>query len=416
MLANLLGVLGIGMMIGALVWWAKNRSAGTKSYAPAALGGIGTLTTLGWFSTHSFWNTLAFVAFIWLLVSLIILLLHLLRRNLAWKRWAGTAALSLVLTFVGAANAEDVPTVATNQPAKQEQKQEQQQEQKQETKQVSQAVQPTSALAEQKSSGQLTQQQAKPAESKPKPAVSTIPVVVKRVIDGDTFETTINGKTERVRLIGVDTPESTKTVEPYGKEASAFTKKQLTGKTVYLEKDVQERDKYGRLLAYVWLEPPSKIDDATIRQKMFNARLLLDGYANTMTIAPNVKYADKFRVYEREAREANRGLWAIPTTQQQTASNKAASSTSTSNKTTSSSSTSNKTASNQPASANKPRSVKGTGGYDCPPGYPVKGNINSKGEKIYHVPGGQFYDRTKPEYCFCTPADAEAAGFRASKR
>lgn len=317
MLANLLGVLGIGMMIGALVWWAKNQSAGTKSYAPAALGGIGTLTTLGWFSSHSFWNTLAFVAFIWLLVSLIFFLYYLYRRNMYWKPWAGAAALSLVLTVVGGANAEDVPkTVATDQPAK---------EQKQETKQVSQAVQPTSAPAEQKPSGQPTQQHAKPAESKPKPAVPTIPVVVKRVIDGDTFETTINGKTERVRLIGVDTPESTKTVEPYGKEASAFTRKQLTGKTVYLEKDVQERDKYGRLLAYVWLSQPTKIDDQTIRSQMFNAKLLLGGYATVMTVPPNVKYEAFFVKYHWEAREANRGLWALDdkpkqSTQRQTAS------------------------------------------------------------------------------------------------
>jgi len=395
MLANLLGVLGIGMMIGALVWWAKNRSAGTKSYAPAALGGIGTLTTLGWFSTYSFWNTLAFVGFIWLLVSLIFFLYYLYRRNMYWKPWAGAAALSLVLTVVGGANAEDVPkTVATDQPAKQEQKQE--------TKQVSQALQPTSAPAEQKPSEQPTQQQAKPAETKPKPAVAVIPVVVSRVIDGDTFEAKVNGKTERIRMIGVDTPEVHGKVEAYGKEASTFTKKQLTGKKVFLELDVQERDKYGRLLAYVWLSQPTTLDDKSIRSQMFNARLLLNGYAEQMTVPPNVKYANKFTVYVREAREAKRGLWGATQQQASTTANKGT--------------TNKSTTSNQTASANKPRSVKGTGSYDCPPGYPVKGNINSRGEKIYHVPGGQFYDRTKPEYCFCTPADAEAAGFRASKR
>lgn len=279
-------------------------------------------------------------------------------------------------------------------------------EQDQDQKQVQQvsatnnqqiAVQPTSMPA-QPAAQQAKPSQPKPVQSIPKPAVTVIPVVVSRVIDGDTFEAKVDGKTERIRLIGINTPEIHGKIEKYGKEASNYTKKQLEGKKVYLELDVQHRDKYGRLLAYVWMSQPTKIDDRTIREQMFNARLLLNGYAEQMTIPPNVKYADKFTVYVREAREAKRGLWA----------------------TTSSNQTPKQTQSpkqnQKQTQSSKPRYVKGSGGYNCPPGYPVKGNINSKGEKIYHVPGGQFYDRTKPEYCFCTPADAEAAGFRASKR
>ena len=105
---------------------------------------------------------------------------------------------------------------------------------------------------------------------------------------------------------------STTKHEPFGAEASAFTKSVLTpGRSVLLERDVEERDRYGRLLAYVWLEAPTAITDAEIRAKMLNARLALEGYAQQMTIAPNVKYADRFRVYVAEAREANRGLWAL---------------------------------------------------------------------------------------------------------
>ena len=139
-----------------------------------------------------------------------------------------------------------------------------------------------------------------------------IQVTVTRVVDGDTIHVNMNGQDETVRLIGVDTPETVKPnspVEPYGREASAFTKSRLTGKTVYLEMDVEERDKYKRLLAYVWLEPPSEVNNAEIQSKMFNAKLLLDGYGQLLTIPPNVKYSDYFTQYQKEARENNRGLW-----------------------------------------------------------------------------------------------------------
>jgi micrococcal nuclease len=138
-----------------------------------------------------------------------------------------------------------------------------------------------------------------------------ISATVVRVVDGDTavFRSS-GGAEEKVRFIGVDTPESTKTIEEYGREASAYTQRILTpGRQVVLEKDVESRDRYGRLLAYVWLEQPSVASDAEIRAKMFNAHLALGGYAQQMTIPPNVKYADFFRVYVAEARESDRGLW-----------------------------------------------------------------------------------------------------------
>lgn len=142
--------------------------------------------------------------------------------------------------------------------------------------------------------------------------VKLLPGNVIRVVDGDTAVVSFStGKKEKVRFIGVNTPESTKRHEPYGSEAYAYSRKELTGKKVYLEIDVGERDKYGRLLAYLWLEPPAKIDDREIRGKMFNARLLLEGYAQLMTIPPNVKYVDYFTEYQVESREANNGLWGL---------------------------------------------------------------------------------------------------------
>ena len=138
-----------------------------------------------------------------------------------------------------------------------------------------------------------------------------ISATVVRVVDGDTAVFRLaGGVEEKVRFIGVDTPESTKTIEEYGKEASAYTRRMLTpGRQVVLEKDAEPRDRYGRLLAYVWLERPSVAGDAEIRAKMFNAHLALGGYAQQMTIPPNVKYADFFRAYVAEARDSNRGLW-----------------------------------------------------------------------------------------------------------
>ncbi|MBQ3653752.1 MAG: thermonuclease family protein [Synergistaceae bacterium] len=144
---------------------------------------------------------------------------------------------------------------------------------------------------------------------------------IERVVDGDTeivsfvFDDGSKYTKERVRFLGVNTPETvhpSKPVEFYGKEASNFTKKELTGKTVWLQTDVEVKDRYGRMLAYVWLKEPSTKDldnEAAIRANMFNAKLLLDGYAQTMTVQPNSRYSNLFVHFQREAREAKRGLW-----------------------------------------------------------------------------------------------------------
>ena len=158
-----------------------------------------------------------------------------------------------------------------------------------------------------------------PAEAaKPKPPRydlqpnAVYEVSIRRVVDGDTIVVNFpTGEQERVRLIGVNTPETVhpkKPVEYYGKEASDFTKKELTGKKVWLQMDVQVRDRYQRALGYIWLEAPQE-NESTIRRGMFNARLLLDGYGQVMTIQPNSRYAEMFVGFQREARAKGRGLW-----------------------------------------------------------------------------------------------------------
>jgi micrococcal nuclease len=120
---------------------------------------------------------------------------------------------------------------------------------------------------------------------------------------------------EKLRMIGVDTPETVhpkKEVQHYGKEASDYMKKALTDKKVWLQMDAGPRDRYQRLLAYVWTEKPNDADnEQEIRTKMFNARLLLEGYGQVMTIQPNSKYADMFTKFQGEARDGNRGLWEV---------------------------------------------------------------------------------------------------------
>lgn len=126
---------------------------------------------------------------------------------------------------------------------------------------------------------------------------------VTKVTDGDTVNLLIKGKEVKARLIGIDTPETVKPnspVEPYGKEASDFTKKRLKGKKVQIEYDVAKTDKYGRHLVYIYLSG-----------KMFNKTLLEEGYARVMTVPPNVKYAKDFAELEKKAREKERGLWGV---------------------------------------------------------------------------------------------------------
>jgi micrococcal nuclease len=135
--------------------------------------------------------------------------------------------------------------------------------------------------------------------------------VVKHV-DGDTIYVKLSDGTQtKVRFIGINTPESTNETEPYGKESSDFTKNMLFGKTIYLEKDVSETDRYGRTLRYIWLTPPLEISESEIRNKMFNAILVLEGYAQATTYPPDVKYSKHFADFQKEAREDNKGLWGL---------------------------------------------------------------------------------------------------------
>lgn len=232
---------------------------------------------------------------------------------------------------------------------------------------------------------------ATPAPTPEPPTAQLYDVV--RVVDGDTIIVNVNGVEERIRLIGIDTPES---VHPdptqnnrYGTIASDYTKNLLTGKKVSLELDVQERDKYGRLLAYVYLDGV-----------MVNKTLLQAGMAQVSTYPPNVKYVDDFLALQKTARDNNVGLWGIeepvtPPTPPSTGTP-----------------TKEKYYNRTQAELDKVWVDANGNGL-------IKGNINS-GEKIYHLPGVGSYsstkiDTSKGERWFKTERQAIDAGWRPIK-
>lgn len=214
------------------------------------------------------------------------------------------------------------------------------------------------------------------------PNINADLVNVVRVIDGDTIEVEINGKTESVRYIGIDTPETVdprKPVQCFGVEASNKNKELVGGKMVRLEKDITDRDKYGRLLRYVWLG-----------DTLINQALTEQGFAKSYSYPPDIKYQDKFIEAEREAREDKLGLWTACVSESVVAPAAAPAIT--------------------PAETQSLPSVSN-------PSCTIKGNINTSGEKIYHMQGCGSYSKTvieesRGEKWFCTEIEAQSAGWR----
>lgn len=211
------------------------------------------------------------------------------------------------------------------------------------------------------------------------PTLSTSPTIketqnetfrVTRVVDGDTIEVSAGSTRVKVRYIGIDTPETVdprKPVQCFGKEAAAENRKLVENKAIRMEKDISETDKYGRLLRYVFVD-----------NLFVNDYLARQGFAHASTYPPDVKYQEQFRQAEKEARENQRGLWAKGACEITLA-----------------------PVSNQ---------------TDCP----IKGNISSSGEKIYHLPGQRYYDKTtidksKGERWFCSEEEAISSGWRKAK-
>lgn len=156
----------------------------------------------------------------------------------------------------------------------------------------------------------VTQPSATPTErptATPRPSPSNTPVAaanvnqltparVTYVVDGDTIEVSLDGRTYRLRYIGMDTPERD---ERFYRESTNRNRQLVGGQTVYLEKDVSETDRYGRLLRYVYLADG----------RMVNEVLVQEGLAQVATFPPDVRYVDRFRAAQRAAEQAGRGMW-----------------------------------------------------------------------------------------------------------
>ena len=124
---------------------------------------------------------------------------------------------------------------------------------------------------------------------------------VEKIIDGDTIELSDGRK---VRYIGIDTPEvrhPTKGVECFGKEASARNTQLVAGKTIYLEKDISEMDRYGRLLRYVWLD----------KDTLVNKALIAEGYAYASSYPPDIARQPELRAAQQVAQDGHQGLWGV---------------------------------------------------------------------------------------------------------
>lgn len=230
---------------------------------------------------------------------------------------------------------------------------------------------------------------------------------VVKVVDGDTISVSISGKVHKIRMVGVDTPETVhpkKPVQYYGKEASNYTKSKLTGKTVYLQKDVRDTDKYGRLLRYVWIQRPSSNNPSKneVISMMYNAQLVKNGYGHVYTYPPDVKYIPIFRELESLARKNNIGLWKKSNTNPKPIEKP---------KTTAKPKTTVKPKTTaKPNLSSKPKNTQvktqGKG--------PVRAN---KRTNIYHMPGDRYYDKISPKNIiyFRSPQEAESAGYKHSK-
>lgn len=221
-----------------------------------------------------------------------------------------------------------------------------------------------------------------------------ITATVLSVIDGDTLKVRMaNGTSEKVRMILIDTPETKHPrlgEQPFGPEASAFTEKELQGKEISLELDIEERDQYGRILAYVW-----------VRDILFNETLLEEGLARVAVFPPNTKYVDQFRTVQKEAQKQGIGIWTIENYVQEDGYQ------------------------SEGTKQDPPTGNSSSGGsYINDPSDDqetnmacigkIKGNVNSK---IYHVPGGRYYDSVQDNiHWFCSETEAQAAGYRKSKQ
>ncbi|WP_071026583.1 thermonuclease family protein [Peptoniphilus raoultii] len=131
-----------------------------------------------------------------------------------------------------------------------------------------------------------------------------------KVIDGDTIKAkTIDGDSMKIRIIGINAPEKNK--EEYAEDSCEFAKSLLEDKIIYLEKDISDKDQYGRFLRYIWLKIPKNQSYKNIRDLNYSGISLNKGYSRTYTFEPDTKYLKEFKKIEKNTRDKKLGLWAF---------------------------------------------------------------------------------------------------------
>lgn len=132
---------------------------------------------------------------------------------------------------------------------------------------------------------------------------------VTKIVDGDTIWVKLGNTEEKVRLIGIDCPEYTKQIEPYGKEATEYTTEKLLNKMVFLQKDVSNTDNYDRLLRYVWTEKIYEVNDENISKYLFNYSLCNEGLAESKYYNPNISFQNYLDAAQKYAKDNKKGMW-----------------------------------------------------------------------------------------------------------
>ncbi|MBB4826112.1 micrococcal nuclease [Sporosarcina luteola] len=214
------------------------------------------------------------------------------------------------------------------------------------------------------------------------PEFERVKVELSHPIDGDTLAVTYKGKVEKIRLLLVDSPETKHPrlgEQPYGKEAKEFTAALLEGATkIELEFDIgPQEDKYGRLLAYVYVDG-----------QLLQEELLKNGLARVAYIyPPNTRYVDQFDFIQKKAQQQGIGIWEIENYAQEDGFHP-----------------------DMIDSASAINDSNKNNSKKCD----IKGNIGK--DKIYHTPESPWYEQTKAEIMFCSEEEAVKAGFRSPKQ
>ena len=238
----------------------------------------------------------------------------------------------------------------------------------------------------------LSRQQLWAAWSNPTQGAGAPQVLVGQVvdiIDGSTILVNLGQRSETVRYIGITAQESPRrppTAEPSPGEAVEANRQLVSRQQVRIELDTQERDRDGRLLAYVY-----------VADRMVNAELVRRGSAAVMTVQPNVRHRDLFVALEQEARDNRRGVWADPAE--------------------ATTPTTVEPAPRQVAEGRRGVAPEST--WACPAQQPIKGQQTSYsggGRCVYHVPDGELYSATRAERCYATVEEARQDGCVASRR